>query len=608
MSQSRRSTDYGTVVLHALLIASFVVLVATGLRLAADDPDAAWLAFLDPVLPVRNLWLHHLMAGATLAAVLTGYACYICQARLTTRVRFDKARLLAIFRRGRTRWAAINVIVYWVLIGALTTEIVTGVMLFAGAGRATLAIHLHATFVCVGAVLAHVVLHAAYGGIGQLVRVFRPGPLHVAEAPPDLAELLAEQLARNAALASTGKSPSQSSSQSSAAPRVPDQTSPASKTVRLHAHPFATALAVGIVVCGVAIGAEQTTRPTLQVVEIDSSEVPTLDGDLSDPAWTKAKPVFVLTTQGGDFGGTHQSQVEIRALHDGQHAYFSFVWEDPTRSLKHLPLIKRGGQWHIAASRSDLGDEAKYHEDKFAVLLARPGLPLIGAAIHLARQPLPNLPPSSTGRGLHYTVDGSIADVWQWRASHGGPTGHIDNSHFGGAVQPNEQARDVKSHYAGGFALDPGLVPHQPNYIEAAGVTGASSILPRRLPRDMSATVQAMGRVSDSAAESESEGSRWWMTAGESVPYAAASDAKIPDGTVIPGILVPDTFESSRSSIRGTARWAAGRWTLELARLLHTGSRYDVPIKSGVMMWVAAFDHAEKRHTRHLRPFRLEVD
>ncbi len=66
--------------------------------------------------------------------------------------------------------------------------------------------------------------------------------------------------------------------------------------------------------------------------------------------------------------------------------------------------------------------------------------------------------------------------------------------------------------------------------------------------------------------------------------------------------------ETSRDSIRGVARWAAGRWTLEVARRIYTGSQYDVPIKTGTLMWVAAFDHSEKRHTRHLRPFRLEVD
>ena len=28
--------------------------------------------------------------------------------------------------------------------------------------------------------------------------------------------------------------------------------------------------------------------------------------------------------------------LEIRAVHDGTWAYFLFLWDDPTRSLKHL--------------------------------------------------------------------------------------------------------------------------------------------------------------------------------------------------------------------------------------------------------------------------------
>jgi hypothetical protein len=117
-----------------------------------------------------------------------------------------------------------------------------------------------------------------------------------------------------------------------------------------------------------------------------------------------------------------------------------------------------------------------------------------------------------------------------------------------------------------------------------------------------------MGRISDDPAESESEGTRWWMTMAESAPYSAEIDSAIPDGTVIPGVLMFDKTAPTRASIRGVARWAAGRWTLEIVRRLHTGSRYDIPIKSGVLLWVAAFDHAEKRHTRHIRPFKLEVD
>jgi hypothetical protein len=133
-------------------------------------------------------------------------------------------------------------------------------------------------------------------------------------------------------------------------------------------------------------------------------------------------------------------------------------------------------------------------------------------------------------------------------------------------------------------------------------------LLPRRLPLDLAAMTAALGRISAKADESESEGARWWMTRSESTDYSPELDRQVPDGTVIPSILVPDRAEASRASIRGAARWAGGRWTLELARRLYTGSRFDVPVKTGTLLWVAAFDHAEKRHTRHLRPFRLEVD
>ena len=164
------------------------------------------------------------------------------------------------------------------------------------------------------------------------------------------------------------------------------------------------------------------------------------------------------------------------------------------------------------------------------------------------------------------------------------------------------EARDA-AHYAGGFALDPGAraAPGELSSSSAAPTAARSSILPRRLPRDMAAMTQAMGRISDGAGESESEGARWWMTVGESVPYTPALDARIPDGTVIPGILVRRRGRRQRAA--ASAAWRAGRpgagrssWRAGCI----PAAAYDIPIKSGVLMWVAAFDHAEKRHTRHL--------
>jgi hypothetical protein len=97
------------------------------------------------------------------------------------------------------------------------------------------------------------------------------------------------------------------------------------------------------------------------------------------------------------------------------------------------------------------------------------------------------------------------------------------------------------------------------------------------------------------------------MSVAESVPYSEEDDAAIPVGTVIPGIVLL-THQGDASEIVGFGRWAAGRWTLEVMRRLKTDSVYDVELKTGALMWVAAFDHSQKRHSRHLRPFRLELE
>ena len=98
------------------------------------------------------------------------------------------------------------------------------------------------------------------------------------------------------------------------------------------------------------------------------------------------------------------------------------------------------------------------------------------------------------------------------------------------------------------------------------------------------------------------------MTLDDSVPYSEQLDRTIPVGTVIPGVILLKSKPGETEAVRGVGRWAGGRWSLEIARRLDSGSAYDVPVKTGVLMWVAAFDHAETRHTYHLRPLRLEVE
>jgi Ethylbenzene dehydrogenase/Prokaryotic cytochrome b561 len=588
----RPTTDSGTVVVHAVLVVSCVALVITGMRIAIDDPELRWLAIFDPILPMGHPWFWHLAAAVVFAATLAGYAVYLVAARLTARIQLDAARLSALRRPGKARWAACNTMIYWGLMTAFACEIVSGVMLFGGADRVWLSLHREAMWACLVLIGLHVACHMAIGGTRQLTRILRPAALVVAPPPPDFAELLAEQLSKRA----NPPAPIQP-----ARPAQPPHAHRPRQT--LNAHPAATGIAVAAAMSATAISLETATRPVLHISEIVDGQAPVLDGDLSDPVWTKAKPAVVMTSQGGDFGGTGQSQVEIRAVHDGTFVYFAVVWTDPTRSLKHLPLLKTQTGWRIATTGA-AGPDSAYEEDKFALLFARDG-----GAIHLSAEPRSDRPPGSTGRGLHYTTDGSVADVWVWRATHGGPGGYIENAHIGAAAEPTREQIDGRERYTGGFALDPGAVaPYRSNAASEARGNGDLQILPVRLPRDLAATQRALGRVSPLGEPSDVEGARWWMSEADSQPYTKAADDKIPPGTAIPGVILTETGESGRTGIRGVARWAAGRWTLEVARRMRTGSSFDVPIKTGTLLWVAAFDHSETRHTRHLRPLRLEVD
>jgi hypothetical protein len=108
---------------------------------------------------------------------------------------------------------------------------------------------------------------------------------------------------------------------------------------------------------------------SVQIRRINPADAPILDGDTSDRGWRGVKPFSLLTGEGGNFDGKGEARIEIRAVHDGTYAYFLFTWQDSTRSLKHLPLVKEADGWHLLHSGFQLGDEHQYNEDKFSVLL-----------------------------------------------------------------------------------------------------------------------------------------------------------------------------------------------------------------------------------------------
>ena len=599
-------TDYGTIIVHWLVVVTLAASLLTGLRIAADSPGTAWLSFLWPILPQGDIWGVHIKSGLALCALAITYAVYIARAGLSRRVRLDRARLSSVARQGRPRWAAVNVVLYWGLFATLLLQIITGTFLYLGHGGRFIQIHLWSAAILVAYPIVHVAAHYAYGGMGQIMRVFRPSRLRPRVAQPSLADTLAEHFNKDAVTHRTGL---QAHDRGRAQPG-PENTQPTRpRPTTLHVHPLTIAIAAGLSIATLATAIDKGGRDKLVVKSIAKNEAPKLDGDLAERVWRSAPEIVVPTSHGANLDGKGTSEVRIKALHDGEFAYFAFTWDDPTRSLKHLPMIKRADGWYLLHKAYDIEDEDDYYEDKFSVMLAHSSAGAGGGSAHLGHAPLADKPPAYSGRGLHYTTDGSIVDVWHWKAARGGLLGYMDDNYFGAPSEPTKSELEGKSRYKAGYTTDPGKAPYSINFEVQPPGGYAKPLTPKRLPKNLAATNTAMGHLDLDPNHGEPEGARWWMMTNEdTVPYKAELDAQIPAGSIMPSVLISGEYTADRADVKCAARWSAGRWTLEVSRRLDTGSKFDIPIASGVSMWVAAFDHSQTRHTRHLRPIKLEVE
>jgi hypothetical protein len=611
-------------------VAAFAVALVTGLRIATETPDRTWINWFDAVLPRDSVWVAHMQAAIVLVAVAIGYIVYMLRSGLGRRVQLDKVRLRGLFGRGQARLSAVIALMYWIFFVTMSGLLVSGGLLYFGfySGYDVAMLHWVGTWVILAFVVLHVLTQFKSGGVSQLLRIFRPAPL---PAPPprldaiELLGLLAEQSAR-----------ASQSENSDAPPEVPShplqprpdtrrdrthETDPAprpkagparSRNPTLQANAFVVATAAALTGASLLVATDRLTVDSVQIRRINPADAPILDGDTSDRAWRGVKPFSLLTGEGGNFDGKGEARIEIRAVHDGTYAYFLFTWEDSTRSLKQLPLVKEADGWHLLHSGFQLGDEHQYNEDKFSVLLTTMDVTLAGGrTFHPGPQPVAGAPATMSGRGLHYTAAG-YADVWQWKATSGGPTGWMDDAHFGPPLEPTPmQAANVVP-YKGGFAPDPGTANYRDNFTVEADTSGGPRrsrlVAPLRLPKVVAATTDALGDIDLDPNHGESDGARWFMTDQDSVPYSTDVDARIPMGTVIPGVILGGEFSGDRADVRCAARWASGLWALEVKRRLDTTSQFDVPIKTGVFMRVAAFDHSQIRHTRHVRPIRIEVE
>jgi hypothetical protein len=355
--------------------------------------------------------------------------------------------------------------------------------------------------------------------------------------------------------------------------------------------------------------ADWITRDTLVVHHVQTPPKP--EHLLDDPLWATVPAVAIKTQQGVNLGGTGESVVEVRAVHDGKRIYFAFHWEDPSRSVRRNPLIKREDGWHLLADNVYRDDVTTNYEDKFAVIFSTVASFGSGGTSHFGAKPLDDKIGSRNGRGLHYT-DGHMVDMWQWKPSRGGLLGVVDDMYIGPPREPTPAEASRVARYQGGYWPDPGTAYYVYNFeaLRPTEYREGQAVPIKRLPKDLAALQKAMGHWDPDPNGSVDDGSKWWMTEADTIAYSPEEDAKIPVGTIIPGVLHIGEYSGDRADVSAAAHWQDGHWTLIASRALNTGSKYDQPFEPGrdLYMWVAVFDHTQTRHTRHPRPVRIAVE
>jgi hypothetical protein len=323
---------------------------------------------------------------------------------------------------------------------------------------------------------------------------------------------------------------------------------------------------------------------TLIVKELEKGERVIVDGNATEKAWQKAPERRVYAYGGGGFFGG-STIIKVKALKDSNNFYIYITWKDPTKSLAHLPLVKEKDGWRVKENGFYNYDEKDYYEDKLALLLSNDATMGAGKSVHLGAKPLPNHPANWHKRGYHYTTDGTIRDLWHWKAVRSDPMQIADDDFFGTPASVLSGKRRYKAGYIAD-GKDSGGVSMNWTWYTPHGV------VPKRLP-----PAEIKNPDPNSAVP-------WY----DWVEYNKSKD-HFRVGDMLPSVLLKaNTLEGDQADVKAKGHWENGWWHLEMSRALDTGSKNDLPIKSGVYLWISAFDHVQVRHTRHARPLKIEFE
>lgn len=327
---------------------------------------------------------------------------------------------------------------------------------------------------------------------------------------------------------------------------------------------------------------------SLNIQTIAIEEFISIDGEADEEAWKKAVPLRVNAFGAANFDNGN-TEFEVKALQNGSEMFFHIRWRDASKSLKHLPLIKTQSGWKIQEDGFYNFNETRHYEDKLAVILSKGCEFGAAGTAHLGPKPLKDKPANWHGKGYHYTQDNNIVDLWHWKAVRTNDMYLADDNFIGQA----DIVRPAQRRYTAGYMQDgkeAGAYVMNWKWYKPSGIT------PKRLPKDP----ELLSRL-----QNDDKNSEWVIPWFSYEPYTKEKDTYA-IGTVMPSVMYrSNRFEGDRADVRARGVWKEGYWSLELVRNIETSSLKDVTLSTGVCMWLAAFDHSQIAHSRHLKPIKI---
>ncbi len=337
----------------------------------------------------------------------------------------------------------------------------------------------------------------------------------------------------------------------------------------------------------------QQAPVALIVHAIELGQKISIDGQADEDFWQKIPEVKVHTFGGVNFNNGN-TEVRIKAVENGIEAFFNISWDDPNKSLKHLPLVKTTDGWQVTQDGFYRFDEQSHYEDKFAVILSDNCAFGAAATAQLGPKPLADKPANWHGKGYHYTTDNSIVDLWHWKAVRTNRMLLMDDNYIAGPAT----ARAGDRRYTAGYYADG---KSSGAYVMNWKWYKQDKIVPKRLFN----VTKDNDQYQNSASQEQQDKADWVMPWYDAKAYEVEDDT-LPVGTIMPSVLYrSNRLEGDRANVRAFGRWHDGQWNLELSRKLNTKSKHDVALADNTCLWVAAFDRSQVAHTRHARPLQL---